>query len=77
MIARVLKACDIEEKAKSFKPYQMKYFEGCVEAPLQICLQAFILIAGQMPGINHDTFRLQFYQSKVLQILMIEIDLYF
>ena len=74
MIARVLKACDIEEKAKSFKPYQMKYFEGCVEAPLQICLQAFILIAGQMPGINAlrktINFFIMYHFPTIMKILI-------
>ena len=28
--------------------------EGCVEAPLQICLQIYILVAGQWPG-NYKT----------------------
>ena len=32
------------------KSDRMKFLEGCIEAPLQICLQLYIVVAGNMPG---------------------------
>ena len=48
----------------------MKYFEGCVEAPLQICLQTFIFIAGQMPGKNDNSAELYFILSNYIDYLL-------
>ena len=32
------------------KSDRMKFLEGCIEAPLQICLQLYIVVAGNIPG---------------------------
>ena len=52
-IAKVLKSLDIDANYSAFLPNEMKYMEGCIEAPLQICLQMYIFLAGQWPG-NYD-----------------------
>ena len=31
-------------------PGRLTLLEGCIEGPLQLCLQIFIVIAGQFPG---------------------------
>ena len=52
VIGKVVKSFGIKEMNTHFQSTQMKYMEGCVEAPLQISLQIYILVAGQWPG-NH------------------------
>ena len=50
VIAKALKSLGIDANYSAFLPDEMKYMEGCIEAPLQICLQMYIFIAGQWPG---------------------------
>ena len=50
IMGNVLKQLGIEEKLEALKSDRMKYLESCIEAPLQLCLQIYIFIAGQLPG---------------------------
>ena len=49
-ISKVLGSLGIEAKRDSYSPARMKWLEGCIEAPLQLCLQLFMIVAGQWPG---------------------------
>ena len=50
IIGKVLESLGIEDKLEALKSDRMKYLESCIEAPLQLCLQIYIFIAGQLPG---------------------------
>ena len=49
-ISNVLTSLGIVGKRDQFNVANMKWLEGCIEAPLQLCLQFFIIAAGQWPG---------------------------
>ena len=59
MISKVLDSLGIEAKRDSYSAARMKWLEGCVEAPLQLCLQLFIIVAGQWPGKYEINIRIE------------------
>ena len=46
----IAKKMGIKANNIDLKSDRMKFLEGCIEAPLQICLQLYIIAAGNLPG---------------------------